>query len=250
MDPSADLEDLLPQVSQFVSECGDLALQIQSDSGRRLKGDGSVVTRADTEIEARLRPFLKHILPGSSVWGEEQGREAVSPAGHWLVDPVDGTTNYSCGLPTWGVSVGLFLEGKLRLGVISLPAVREQFTATLGGGAFLNGRPLDKLKAEPIQPYEPISIPENLLRREPMPVYEGRARLFGSSVFNMCSFAAGRLRAHYGYEESLYDVAAGLVIAREVGGIIRFTDGGNFDEAKFVEGEPILRPWIASGPRA
>lgn len=237
------LAELLSPVSQAVFECGEYALDFQRQSSYEFKPDGSVVTPADVEVEARLRKALTAALPGSSMWGEENGRDPISEVGHWLVDPIDGTTNYAMGLPQWGVSVGLYQNGSLVLGVISLPASRELYAAVKDQGAQLNGKPLAKVRPGPVLPFEPISIPENLLRKEPNFNYPGKARLFGSSVFNLCSFASGRIRVHYGYAESLYDIAAGLVIAREAGGKALFTSGEAFDESVYASGHPIDRPW-------
>jgi len=112
------LAQLLPKLGDIVSEAGRIAQQARTEPKREIKPDGSIVTNGDRLVEQFLRAELTHLVPGSKVWGEEFGHSAEGEGGLWLVDPVDGTTNYAYGSPLWGVSVALLRGSSLKLGAV------------------------------------------------------------------------------------------------------------------------------------
>lgn len=189
-----------------------------------------LVTEADLRIEHHIRTLLEPC--GHPVLGEETAgdRPAFPPAPGqpvWLVDPIDGTTNFAAGMAWYGVSVGLWVDGAFVTGAVSLPAARELFFTHGDRGAFLNGKPLrvgaarfaDALVAAAFS--GAAGDPER--RRRQYDLFgrindssRGCLRL-GSTAANICQVAAGRLQAAYGIAARLWDVAGALAVARQAG---------------------------------
>ena len=105
-------------LGDIVQQAGKVAIASRAHMVRELKKDGSIVTNADRDAELFIRSELQRFIPGSTVWGEEFGHDGDSPDGLWLVDPIDGTSNFSFGSPLWGVSVALLKDGVIQLGAI------------------------------------------------------------------------------------------------------------------------------------
>src|SRR5580693_8924567 len=105
---------LLAELGAATRRAGEIALEARKSLKAELKPDGSVVTNGDRSVEEYLRPLLVDLVPGSTVWGEEFGYEEDGGKGWWLVDPVDGTTNYAFGGPYWGVSIALLVDDRLQ----------------------------------------------------------------------------------------------------------------------------------------
>jgi myo-inositol-1(or 4)-monophosphatase len=195
-----------------------------------VKPDASIVTRADFEIETWLRDELPRLAPGSAVWGEEKGFAEEGSGGLWLVDPVDGTSNYAFGSPLWGVSIAWMLGGRIRLGAVALPDLGEAYSAAEGEGVTRNGERLPALRPGEIRNEELVACSPALFRR-PGFRCPGNVRYNGAFVIEGAFFACGRYRALLSVRASLYDMAACLCLAREAGGDVRHLDGTPFDEA-------------------
>lgn len=237
---SSPSEKLL-QLGRIAEEAGRIAQEERSRVVRELKPDGSIVTNGDKAVERWLREKLVEFIPGTTVWGEEFGFEDAGPNGRWLVDPVDGTSNYAFGGPLWGVSIALEVGGRLKLGAVPLPDLGEVYLGEDGGGAFLNGQPLPPIPAGPIRPEELTSYSERIATIfKDVP---GKQRLSGAFVIDGTFAIRQRFRAHVALREKLYDVAACVILARELGADVRYIDGSPFDEAELLEDKHILRPW-------
>lgn len=235
------MTDRLAGLGRIAAEAGALA---QSERGRivlELKGDGSIVTNGDRAVETLLRERLPALVPGSTVWGEEFGFEDAGPGGRWVVDPIDGTSNYSFGSPLWGVSIALEVGGRIVLGAVNLADLGEMYLAEDGKGALLNGEPLDPLAPGPIRAEELTGYNEHVAALfEGVP---GKQRLSGAFVVDGTFVAKGRFRALVAMRERLYDVAACVLIARELGADVRYIDGSPFEERDLMRNERIGRPW-------
>jgi histidinol phosphatase-like enzyme (inositol monophosphatase family) len=134
---------------------GEIALRLQGTGAARRKPDGTWVTAADEAVEAELRGRIGEAFPGHGVLGEEQGLTPRPGAPTWVLDPIDGTANYLAGIPIWAVLLGLRVDDTTVLGVAHAPALGETYEAVLGGGAFMNGRPI---KAEPVARLEEATV--------------------------------------------------------------------------------------------
>ena len=237
-----DLPALAAALTELVNRAGDLAIQLRTSMSAELKPDGSIVTNADVAVEEFLRRELPALLPHANVWGEELGYETEGEQGVWLVDPIDGTSNYRYGLPYWGVSIGWMQNGVSRLGAIALPDLKETYIAYENGGATRNGIALPAIKPGPIEPFELMSCGDWVTRSGVRPV--GKIRCTGAFVIDGAFVASQRHRAAILGGERLYDASAAIVINRELGADIRMLDGTPFVETDYLENKKIDRPWV------
>lgn len=235
---------LLSSLGAIVQEAGALAQRMRKAGiGRELKPDGSIVTPADREVEVVLRKQLVDLYPDTNVWGEELGFATEGEGGLWLVDPIDGTSNFSFGSPLWGVSVALMRAGELELGAVVLPDLNEVYLAERGRGAFLNGQAMPPIPPGPIRPEELVSYePKGCVSLDtPLP---GKLRCAGAFVIDGTFTARQRYRGLIGCREKLYDVAASVLLAAELGADIRYANGSPMVLSELVVDRKIQRPWI------
>jgi myo-inositol-1(or 4)-monophosphatase len=180
---------------------------------------GDLVTRTDFAIQDRLQEVLLHLLPDSLFLGEEDFRtpESLIPSPYWIVDPLDGTLNFASGLPLFGASVALVVDGSAVLGVVYDHGNDMLFCGIEGQLPTCNGTPFGWDEASAIR--APIGISSgylSLMRNHPetfAPDWLGaRFRIFGSQALQLCWAAAGNLRLNLNPEAKLWDDAAGALI--------------------------------------
>lgn len=208
------------------------------------KPDGSLVTNADRELEAVLRKDFETLAPGSSVWGEEFGYAPPLEAGWWLVDPIDGTTNFAAGSPMWGVSVGFALGSMMSLGVVVIPDLNETYTVLAGSGAWLNGHPLLPIRGGEIGEDQLVGYCEAVTKVIPRDELPGKQRCAGAFVIEGVFVAAQRLRAMIGLREKLYDMAASTLLCQELGAEVRYASGAPFMWENHLTDAKIDQPWV------
>lgn len=206
----------------------------------REKGPADLVTEADLAAQKAVRETLLSAFPDHGFLGEEEGASTVGRDGYrWIVDPLDGTTNYVHGLAQFAVSIGLERSGRLLCGVVYDPSADECFAAAAGLGADVNGTPLRVSGVERLsQAMVAASFPPRVDRKNPViaeflnVVEQAQAvRRMGSSALNLCYVAAGRLDAYWAKDTKTWDVAAGWLLVREAGGVLTHYDGGEPDLA-------------------
>jgi myo-inositol-1(or 4)-monophosphatase len=204
------------------------------------KGRIDLVTAADVEVEAMCRALVADRFPTHIVLGEEAaagGGARVGPY-RWIIDPLDGTTNFAHGLAIFSVSIALEIDGRLSLGVVYDPMAEELFTAEVGQGARLNGVPLRvstraTLEDAMVCTGFPYSVRE--ARHRPVDVLSAflretqAVRRLGSAALDMCYVAAGRLDGYWEEVIQPWDIAAGAVILEEAGGTASGLSGEPFD---------------------
>ena len=215
----------------------DIALQAGAMLARRqdgdldvqLKGRADLVTCADKAVEEFLIDRLRSRFPTHAFVCEESGSHPGDPEHQWFIDPLDGTLNYSHGLRYYCTSIAYARAGQLQLGVIYSPREEECFTAELGKGAFLNGKPIHVSGAEILENSllatgfratlidTPRSNYNNFLRLSR--ISQGVRRL-GSAAMDLAYVACGRLEGFWDIQLSPWDVAAGALITREAGGMV------------------------------
>ncbi len=191
-----------------------------------------------------LRDELPRLVPGSTVWGEEYGPEEEGPGGLWVVDPVDGTSNFSFGSPLWGVSAALVQGDEVLVGAVFLPDLGELYLAERGLGAYLNERPLPPIPAGPIRPEELVDYSDGVLRQAEAGQIPGKMRLSGSFVVAGAFVVTQRIRGLIGHKEKLYDIGACVLMGQELGADIRYADGEPLDLDKWKRPAQAGRPWI------
>ena len=198
------------------------------------------VTEFDHRSEAYIVEQLTKHFPTHRIVGEEGGAYAAEPnqagAFEWHVDPLDGTVNFAHGFPIFAVSLGLLIDGVPSVGVVYNPISGETFTATRGGGAALDGRPI-RVSATPVLsrallntgfPYDRRTSPENnfdlfiAFQRASQEV-----RRVGSAALDCCMVASGRMDGYWELKIRSWDIAAGIIILREAGGRVTDFDGGD-----------------------
>ncbi len=224
---------MLPDLTELSAAVRDAAreelLPRFASVKRELKSDGSVVTVADKGMQARMLVTLAETWPGYRLLGEEmsaeeQARLVADPgAGLWILDPLDGTSNFAAGIPFFSVSLALLVAGEIVLGVVYDPDRDESFTARKNDGAWLNGEPLER-PAQSLPLKRAIAavdfkrLPAALAGRfAEKPPYASQ-RSFGSVALDWCWVAAGRFHVYLHGRQRLWDYAAGQLILAEAGG--------------------------------
>jgi len=217
-----------------------------------MKGAGDFVTRADIAAEKIIKDILMEARPNYGWLGEEGGGEdGADPTRRWIVDPLDGTTNFLHGLPHWAVSIGLEHKGEIVAGVIFDPAKDELFRAEKGGGAFINEprlrvsgrtRMIEAIFATGLPFGGRSDLPETLqdLARL-LPTCAG-VRRWGAAALDLAYLAAGRYDGFWERELHAWDIAAGLVILREAGGLVEpIRDGASIlEDGELVAGNEAI----------
>jgi len=192
------------------------------------KQSNDYVTDCDRGSEALIREMLLTAFPQDGFLGEENG-ESAGQGGRWIVDPIDGTTNFICDLPLYTISIAYEEAGELVVGCVYCPRLNEMFTAVKGGGAFMNGLPIhvsdetvlrDAIVAMAFA-HRSDEKGARLLRVLPrMRRNFSDMRRLGSASLDLCFTACGRFEAYVELDLNLYDIAAGVLIVKEAGGTV------------------------------
>ncbi|PIE06678.1 MAG: inositol monophosphatase [Rhodobacterales bacterium] len=199
-----------------------------------MKGAGDFVSRADIAAEKIIHEELMGARPTYGWLGEEGGEEAgKDPTRRWIVDPLDGTTNFLHGLPHWAVSIALEHKGEIVAGVIFDPAKDEMFFAEKGQGAWINEsrlrvsgrkRMIEGLFATGLPWGTRPDLPETLQDLARLSPACAGVRRWGAGALDLAYVAAGRFDGYWERRINLWDIAAGLVILREAGGLVEAID--------------------------
>lgn len=203
-----------------------------------VKGAGDFVTRADREAERIIKEELRGARPTYGWLGEETGTEAgEDPTRRWIVDPLDGTTNFLHGMPHWAVSIALEHKGEIVAGVVFDPAKDELCWAEKGEGAWMNDKRMRvssrRQMAEAVFATGiPFATDRNLAAhlRDTARIAPATAgiRRWGSAALDLAYVAAGRFDGYWERSINAYDVAAGVILVREAGGFVEgFTAGAS-----------------------
>jgi myo-inositol-1(or 4)-monophosphatase len=207
-----------------------------------------VVTEGDKASEAALVPFLRAAFPHFAILSEEGGGQAVADAEYtWVIDPIDGTTNFAANLPLFSISIGL-VDSAMRpvVGVVYNPVYRELFSAADGHGASLNGAPIRVTSNTALHrallstgfPYRRHTLADNNLRQfEAMLMQVRDIRRIGSAALDLAFTAAGRLDGFWEKHINAWDVVAGICLVREAGGTI--TDYAGTTERLYTGAEVV-----------
>jgi myo-inositol-1(or 4)-monophosphatase len=224
-----------------------------------LKGPGDYVSQADRKAEEIIYNELSRARPGYSFLMEERGAVEGDDGQHrWLVDPLDGTTNFLHGIPIFSVSIALERQGQLVAGVIFNPAMDELYTAERGNGAFLNDRRMRVAgRAKLVDCVIGTGIPHMgrgnharaLADLRNVMAEAGGIRRLGSAALDLAYVAAGRMDGFWENWLSPWDIAAGMLMVREAGGFASDRDGGSasFEKGSVVAGnEQVHKALLAT----
>ena len=213
--------------------------------------ESDIVTEADKASEAVLLKYLAERFPNHSVLSEESGETGKESDYRWVIDPLDGTTNFRSGLPNFSVSIGVEYRGETIVGVVYAPYLREMFCAVKGRGAELNGASIHCSRINMMNravlatgfPVDKNVTPDNNLDNVArlLPEIRGLRRL-GSAAIDICYTAAGFLEGYWEMNLHKWDICAGLLIASEAGCLWKsFREGRN---ESIVVATPELFPLI------
>jgi myo-inositol-1(or 4)-monophosphatase len=222
----------------------------------RSKGRADFVSEVDTSSEQAIRTVLAREVTGATVLGEEMSPAARVDGGvAFVVDPLDGTTNFLHGFPAYAVSIGVLVDGRLAAGVVLDIPTGDLYTATAGGGAQCNGEPLAvSAIAEPTLALVGTGFPFKDLhqleqyQRQFAAVTRGTSglRRAGSAALDLAHVAAGRFEAFWELRLAPWDFSAGVLLIREAGGIVTDLDGRDvpFTHSPIVAGNPTMHAWL------
>ena len=209
------------------------------------KGANDLVTEADAESEKAIIATIRSAFPRHGILAEESGADIGSTGCCWIIDPLDGTTNFAHGLGLFSISIAFRIDQELVFGIVLSPMTGELFMATRGRGAFLNGRPIRVSDVKTVSesllvtgfPYDLENVFVPMMKRftSCLKVAQGIRRL-GSAALDLCYVASGRFEAFWEQNLKPWDTAAGVLIAGEAGSVI--TDFSN--KAFTVDHKEIL----------
>lgn len=242
------MSNLLDQVIAISREVGQF---LKYEQAKILESEieykdrsNDMVSRADKEAEQRFVDFLSQLLPDSGFIAEEGTSTKVGETYNWIIDPLDGTTNYLYGIPCYCTSVALRRKGELILGVIYDPTRDECFAAEKGKGATLNGSPIHVSKQDSLEksliatgfPYDDRDRDRQYIDiLLAINAHSRGMRRLGSAALDMAYVACGRFEGFYEYGLNAWDVAAGAIIIQEAGGkVSSFIDGSDFIEVQTI----------------
>lgn len=209
------------------------------------KGAQDFVSQADRDVEEHVREELAKRFPDHAFYGEETGLSSSERRPTWIVDPIDGTTNFLRGIPFWCVSIGLAVEGRIEVAAVFDPMRGDMFEAVRGGGARLNGSPI---RASAVDDPRRALVAAGHSRKSPAQTFhaigerllsEGfEMRRFGSAALASAYVAAGRVDAFFELMLSPWDVVGALLVCEEAGAATsRFLDGDGLTKGN---------PWLVA----
>lgn len=204
----------------------------------RFKGKVDLITKYDIESQAIIRNVIEKAFPEDSILGEEDLDCKNHNSSLWIIDPIDGTTNFAHHIPMFSVSIGFMREEQLQVGLVYLPVLDELFYAMRGRGAFLNGKPISVSQEKDISksliatgfPYDRFTCPDNNADNFNRFITKIRGiRRMGSASIDLCYTAAGRFSGYWEKKLKPWDCAGGAIIVEEAGGRMSDFSGGTFD---------------------
>ena len=241
------------QVSEalaILDEATALALEMHGNVRAVLKADQTLVTEADQRVEQFLRDRLGALAPTFCYLGEEGGLTGDLTAPCWVIDPIDGTTNFANDIPVWCISVGLCHEGRAIFGMIAVPQFGEVFWAAEGAGAWRlyrgSTRRLHIADRLPLMQEDLLATNTTMERVLDFSEVPCRLRNFGSLTYHLAALAKGSLVGALAHYHKLYDVAAGMCICHEAGCVSAYLDGTPWTAE--VTAATEKRPLLVAGP--
>lgn len=224
-----DIKKLVDDAIAWAREAGEVQLKYFRSSHLNIRAkfnDSDIVTEADKASEQVIINNINRTYPQHAILSEEMGGNAIESDYRWIIDPLDGTTNFSNGLPLFSVSIAVEYRGEVIVGVVYAPYLDEMFHAVKGGGAWLNGKPIAPSGKESLShsvvttgfPVDKDTTNDNNLDNvsRVLPRVRGMRRL-GSAAIDLCYVAAGFLDGYWEMNLHTWDVAAGQLIVQESG---------------------------------
>ena len=247
-----DLDDLFELVSKRqLKDFGNISASNKSD--------GSLITSCDLWSDKTIVNGLSKIAPNEGVLSEEGGKCIPNTSSYWVVDPLDGTTNFAAGIPYWSISVARFVHGKPQSSFLIIPTLNNKFVSIKGKGVWVNN---NKIRSDQYnQKSECVSLCSRsikILQKKPKSIFPGKIRLLGVSSLNLISVAMGQTFGALESTPKIWDIAAAWLLLEELDCFIdwlgidplNLVAGQDLSEVNFpliasrtIEKMKILRPW-------
>jgi inositol-phosphate phosphatase / L-galactose 1-phosphate phosphatase / histidinol-phosphatase len=229
--PDPSPSDLLKAVVQISAAAAAIPMRhFRSGVAVEDKPDASPVTIADRETEEHIRQAIEARFPSHGIFGEEFGKRNADAEYTWIIDPIDGTRSFICGVPLFGMLLGVLHRGAPVAGVIRMPALGETFAGCRGGGATLNGTPVRCRNVPVAEARIFINEANRMLTREPERLARlmglGRVQRFSNDCYQFGLLAAGQIDAVVDFDLQPYDYLPVVPVVEAAGGIITDWRGG------------------------
>ena len=211
-------------LSNLIDEVAERQRQDFGRAAAELKPDGTLVTACDLWSDQKIVQGLQSLYPGEGILSEEGDRHLPASSAFWVVDPLDGTTNFAAGIPCWSISLARFEGGRPVLGILDVPPLGLRIIAKAGLGAWRNGVRLDPPAAKP-HPGQCVSLCSRsitVLQKRPDRPFPGKVRLFGVASLNLVSVATGQTVAALEATPKIWDLAAAWLVLRELSCPVRW----------------------------
>lgn len=221
------MKDPIKFAVDLATHTGELLLKYFSLAGvnASLKLDHTVVTQADLSADEYLSQQIKAHFPGDGLVSEESSHHLLdAQAPTWIVDPLDGTTNFSLGLSIWGISIARLINGYPEIGVIYFPTINELYTARRGSGAYLNHKMISTRAPDPAHPMSFFACCSRSFRQFDINI-PYKTRILGSSAYSFCMVARGTALLALDAKPKIWDLAAAWLLVEQAGGFIDAFDG-------------------------
>ena len=223
------------------------------------KSDGSLITSCDLWSDKTIVEGLSKIAPDEGVLSEEGGKLVPKTNAYWIVDPLDGTTNFAAGIPYWSISVARFVDGAPQSSFLIVPTLKKKFVAIKGEGVWINNKKIEVNNNN--QKSECVSLCSRsikILQKKPNSIFPGKIRLLGVSSLNLTSVAMGQTFGAIESTPKIWDIAAAWLLLEELNCPIEWLDMNpmhlnaeqdlqdtNFPliAARTNEKIKVLRPW-------
>ncbi len=231
---------LLQIAKKLAHDAGKMALKYQ-EKGFKTEWKGShvnLVTDADKACEELIIKTIKRNFPDHGILSEERKELEGSGEFKWIIDPIDGTSNFAHGMPIFAVSIAIVHKGKPIIGVVEIPALKESFWAKQGLGAHIGDRRIQVSKVGAIQdsllatgfPYKrDARYQKNIELFDAFYKPSHGIRRMGSASIDLCFVACGRFDGFWEYDLEAWDIAAGKIIVEEAGGVVTNMDGSTLN---------------------
>ena len=191
----------------------------------RNKSDGSLITNCDLWSDKTIVEGLSKIAPHEGILSEEGGKLVPKTNAYWIVDPLDGTTNFAAGIPYWSISVARFVDGTPQSSFLIIPTLKKKFVAIKGEGVWLNNKKIEV--NENSQSSECVSLCSRsikILQKKPNSTFPGKIRLLGVSSLNLTSVAMGQTFGAIESTPKIWDIAAAWLLLEELNCSIEWLD--------------------------
>ena len=224
----------------------------------RNKADGSLITSCDLWSDKTIVNGLASIAPDEGVLSEEGNKSVPNTNAYWVVDPLDGTTNFAAGIPYWSISVARFVDGKPQSSFLIIPTLKKKFVSIKGKGVWLNNQKIDPNNNNESECVSLCSRSIKILQKNPNSIFPGKIRLLGVSSLNLTSVAMGQTFGAIESTPKIWDIAAAWLLLEELNCCIEWLEtdplhlvsGQNLSDVNFpliacrsIEKIEILKPW-------